>query len=234
MTEPTMVSAAAMAPGECVLSGDFHGPFIDTGFWLNGYGRIYISLKALGPLMRDAGWVPREEVVNDLEKSEKFLAQAADLRYRAELYDSLREAIQPLMPTPEPITKQVAVYKDDRVRTDNEQLLAENRRLQHENAELRSTLIEDPPDPTPAAPAPDGEGSSSEPESATPSSTAVEEGQEVDLDLLLSRNVHDIAAVAEGRSVDFRERLAMREMEIAEANERKPRKMVLALYEDES
>lgn len=190
-----IVKSAQYAPGQCLISGDYNGPLIDTQKQVRGYGRVYLSLKSLNAPLREAGWVPRAEVSEELERVEELAAETSELQDKAARWDEMVEVLSSRLPAPEPILKQVAVRSPDLVR--------ENKSLRARVEELSDRLanIENSPQ---ADPAPTGEGSASvEPDPASPpeesSATAeIHDGMSVDLEDLIGRTIPDIVAVVDG------------------------------------
>lgn len=205
MPEPVLVPTAALAPGVCTLSGDFNGPFVDTQKSLRGHGRIYLSVKALGPLMREAGWVPVEEVESKLAEVDAAENAMDWDRERAGLYDALVEAISPLLPAPEPIVKQIAVPND-------KSLLETISRLEAKVADLEEQLAPEEPAPDAAEPAPSSEGSA--PAERGSAATIIQvHGMDVNIDELLDENVQTIVSVVDGWPEEALEELVLLELE---------------------
>lgn len=216
MTTAVLVPTAALAPGVCALSGDFNGPFIDTGTSVPGRGRIYLSVKALGPLMREVGWVPRSEVDVELTLNDEVEARLDAGEKAQSQLDALAAAVAPFVPAPEPVIKQVAVVRDKQVQAENEQLKAEVTRLRQQ------LDIVDAPEV--AAPAPQSEGSAPvEAGAATPSTVTVH-GAEINLTDLLSETTQTIREVVKGWPDD-----AVEAVVLAEMDRDNPRKMILRL-----
>lgn len=228
MAEATIVERAHLTPGKCFFSGDFNGPFVDTGVSVRGIGRIYLAIKHLGPLMRKAGWVPEDEVLEAIEDSAALRAEAEELREKADLADALIDAVSPLLPEPTPIEVQVPV-RDYKVVRQLETALERQAELRDRAANLESRiegLIATQQSTPQAPPTSDAEGSGSEAGEAAYTEVA---GQAVNLDELLDRPAKDVIAVAEGWDVTARYVLAEREREIAEAQGRKERVTVIRL-----
>jgi len=195
-SNPTLVQTAALAPGVCFLSGDNHGPFLDTGTSVPGRGRIYLSIKALGPFLRECDWVPLAEVEEELAQVHDFETQLDAHQAGSDAYDAIVEAITPLLPAPPVQRTEVAVFMDDSVRADNA-------RLEDEVSSLRIELhgskraLESAQDA--AVPAPTSEGSAPvEQGTAAPSTEVDVAGQTVDLELLPEENVDVVLDVVDG------------------------------------
>lgn len=219
MPEPVLVPHAALAPGVCTLSGDFNGPFIDTQKSVRGHGRIYLAVKSLGPLIREAGWVPAAEVDEKLKEVEAAENSMEWDRERAALYDAIVQAVSPLLPEPEPIVKQVAV-------TNDKSLLTKIEKLESKIAGLKDALAAaQAPAPDAAEPAPMSEGSAPV-ERGSAATTVTVHGSEVDLDGLLGESVHTITSVVSGWPDDALEAVVLAEMERPQ-----PRKTILGLVE---
>jgi hypothetical protein len=216
MTTAVLVPTAALAPGVCALSGDFNGPFIDTGTSVPGRGRIYLSVKALGPLMREAGWVPRSEVDVELTLNDEVEARLAAGEQASKRLDALAAAIAPFIPPPEPVVKQVAVVRDKQVQAENERLTAEIARLRQQ------VSIVDAPEV--AAPAPESEGSTPVEAGAAAPSVITVHGSEINLTDLLSETTQTIREVVKGWPDD-----AIEAVVLAEMDRDNPRKMILRL-----
>lgn len=227
---PTVVQTAQLRPGVCFLSGDFNGPFIDTGKSFREVGRVYLSLKALEEFMRAAGWFPGDEVESTLAEIEEREASIQTYVDEAGRYRDIIEALEPLLPVRPEVVREVGIFKDDTVRAQNEALKAEV-------AELSARLHEAVRQVTqPAAPpAPTSEGSAPEPGAAVPSpSTVVVADQDVDIDALLARAVVDIVAVAGDWPDEAKEALVAREAELRDRISKPARKTLLAgLYPTE-
>lgn len=201
---PQVVPTASLAPGQCFISGDPNGPFIDTEKNVRGVGRIYLAIKHVAPFLRDAGWVPLDEVSEELDRLETLETSIQSYVDDAGRYRELVEAISPLLPEVEAEVREVAVFKDDKVRVQNEQLrvaLAElkielydtKNALQDANEQLSQTAVPPAPESEGSAPVEPGGAASSEGE---PAATVEVEDQTVDLDQLLDRSVPDVVAVA--------------------------------------
>lgn len=193
-----VVPTALLAPGACFISGDPNGPFIDTNVSVPGRGRIYLSLKHIGPLMREAGWVPEAEVADLLATVEEFDNATTALNAEAQGFRNIVAALEPLLPKPEPVVEQVAAFKDAEVG-------AENKALQSEINDLRQALDATAAElldaQAAAPPAPTSEGSAQvEPGAAATSlpETIEVKGQPVDLQALLAESVKTIVSVVEG------------------------------------
>lgn len=220
MSDAVLVATARLAPGGCFISGDHNGPFIDTSRDLYGHGRVYLSIKALGPLMREAGWLPKSEVEDALATVEEYDRLTADLQAEAQGYRNIVAALEDLLPAPEPVVQQVGIFQDLRVGEENDALKAEV-------AELRTQL--EAASQVAAAPTPEGEGSvpveagaAAPPE--TPTVTVAD--QEVDVVALLDRSAQDVVAVAEDWPAEARQLL----VDLEEVRRgAKARKTVLAL-----
>lgn len=207
---PVLVPTAKLAPGVCFLSGDHNGPFLDTGKSVPGRGRIYLSLKALGPLIRKVGWVPVEEVETELGLVQDFEAQINAYRKGSEAYDALVEAIAPFV-LPAPAQRvEVAVFKDDRVRAANDGLKAENKSLRAELHALQSALETAQ---VAAVPAPTSEGSAPVEQGAVAPTCVEVPGGEIDLSELLKEDADIVVLVAEEWPSDALEALIEAEAE---------------------
>ncbi len=193
-SNPTLVQTAALAPGVCFLSGDNHGPFLDTGTSIPGRGRVYLAIKALGPFLRDCGWIPLEEVETELELVADFEAQVNAYRSGSELFDALVDAIAPFVPAPPAQVVYSAVFKDDTVREANEALTAEITNLRTE-LHTATSALESAQDA--AVPAPTSEGSAPVEQGTAAPSTEVA-GFDVDLESLLTFNASVVLDVVEG------------------------------------
>lgn len=222
MPTPVLVPTAALAPGACFLSGDFNGPFIDTGRSTRETGRIYLSVKAVGPLMREVGWIPADEAQKQLDELDGRTAEAEWNAERAGLYDALVEAVSPLLPTPEPIVKQVGVVQDPELLTTIEQLKA---KIAGKLAGLEDALAAAQPAPDAAEPAPRSEGSASS-ERGSAATTVTVNGSEVDLDALLSETAATVKSVVEGWPDE-----ALEEVVLAELERDQPRKTITGLVQ---
>lgn len=209
-----ITQTASLAPGTCLLSGDFHGPFVDTGKSLRGYGRVYLSIKALGPLMREAGWKPLEEVETALERSSDRLRTAQRLSDEAEAYQGIVEALRPFLPEPEPVERQVAVFQDTRVRE-------ENKRLREQVSELKAQLEAAKPEPAKESVSEETvQDEEDKPELDL--GTLEVKGQEVDLSDLLARPIDTIVSVV-GRSPEMVDAVLEAERKRAESLGKRPR-----------
>lgn len=60
-TSPSVVELAERPPSICCISMTDEGPFLDTGWWIPGWGRMYIALAALKDLYGVAGWMSRDK-----------------------------------------------------------------------------------------------------------------------------------------------------------------------------
>lgn len=223
-----IVERAQLTPGTCFLSGDFNGPFIDTGVDVRGRGRVYLALKHIGPIMRQAGWVPGDEAAEEFAYAEDRLIEALDLEARAVLADELVAAIAPLLPTPDPVVRQVAIT-DPRLEREVTALRDEVTDLEAYLEQITAAL--DATKTTPAAtPAEATEGSGAPQPGEAPSTVEVA-GQTVDIDALLDRKVGDIVAVAEGWPDEALYELVACEIHRAEEAGKDPRVTVLNLLE---
>lgn len=211
MPELRIIQHAQAAPGVCALSGDNEGPFIDTGRNVRQLGgRVYISLKHLGPLLRSAGW-RTEEDTRDLREEVASLAEDVQrLTEVARSHDRLVEAIAPFAPTPAPVERQV-VRTEVRDPSDEDiarwvrehpallkQLQpAEKGSSEEWNALYRKPAREaDPVTVEPEAPPTSDGGADGDP--AGPPSKVEVLGTTVDLDEVLSLSVDDVLDYAEG------------------------------------
>lgn len=68
MAKPTIQQHPQQIPGVCWISGINKGPFIDTGRFARGHGRVYISLRSIENLLADLGYVKPDEL-RQLEES---------------------------------------------------------------------------------------------------------------------------------------------------------------------
>lgn len=234
---PVIVQNAQLAPGTCFLSGDFNGPFIDTGKSIRGVGRIYLSVKHLGSFMREAGWVPTSEVEGLLAEVEEFDRVVGEYREDAESYRQIVEALAPLLPQPEPIVREVGIVKDGKVRAANVRLLGALDEANHELGALRAEVdelaaqVEAASQPA-AGDDPQGEGSTPDvtspaapnPSDDEPPSVVVVAEQEVNLDELLDRNVEDVVSVAAEWPEDARALVVARDAFRRQAEGKDPRK----------
>lgn len=228
MATATIVDRAHLTPGKCFLSGDFNGPFVDTGHSIRGIGRIYLAVKHLGPLMRAAGWVPSDEVLQGIEDAVALREESEELRERAELADALVAAVSPLLPKPTPIEVQVPVT-DRKVLRQLETALEKQAELREIAANLQARidgLIAAQKATTEATPTSDAEGSGSEAGEAKVIEIA---GQPVNLDDLLGRKAKDVISVAEGWDITDRYALAERERELAAEKGRDERVTIIRL-----
>lgn len=218
---PTVVPTAQLAPGVCFISGDNNGPFIDTGISIPRRGRVYLSLKAVGPFMRAAGWVPEAEVHEALAAIDERIDGIESVVAEAEKYRAIAERLTPLLPQPEPEVREVAVFKDARVAAQNEQLRAKVRELTAALGEAQAAATK-----TAASPDTTSEGSapvSGEPAPSPETPTVTIEDQEVDLDALLDRSVPDVVAVAGSWPEDAKLALLAREEQRRAREDKKPR-----------
>lgn len=211
-----ITETASLAPGTCLLSGDFNGPFLDTGKSIRGHGRVYLSLKALGPLMREAGWKPEAEVEGELARIEQKLAKTQALEVEAESYRGIVEALRPFLPEPEPIERQVAIYKDPKVRDENTRLTEQVRELKAQLSETQAKLKD-----ASTAPAPVAEETKAE-EREVSLGTVEVKGQEVDLTDLLSQPIDTIVSVV-SRTPELIDPVLEAEKARAEAVGKRPR-----------
>lgn len=239
MSAPQIVQSAQAAPGTCILSGDNEGPFIDTGRTIRRHGRVYLSLKHLGPLLRANGWLTTEEAADLHVEARNEARKARELSERVRKLDDLIEAIKPFVPAPEPVTNTV-VQREPRDITDSDvqDFLERNPTFieQYRPAPKGSTaewnkLYRNKP-ASKAAPAPvedpespAGDASGGE----EPAATFEVHGQEVNLDDVLSHKVAEITDFAEGHE-GLAHALAVREEWRAKQAGREPRKTVLALH----
>lgn len=225
-----IVERAQITPGKCFISGDFNGPFIDTGVDIRGRGRVYLALKHFAPVLRDAGWVHEDEVADDIARAEELTDTATELVEKAALADTFIETIAPLLPAPEPIVKQVPV-KDRAVVRERDRLLEVVAQLEEAVAQRdgKIRLMAEAQANAEAPPTSETEGSG---DSEAGEAVTVEvAGQEVNVDELLARSAKDVIAVAEGWDVTQRWVVAERERELAEAEGRKERVTVVRLGE---
>lgn len=193
MSTPVLVQTAALAPGVCFLSGDHNGPFLDTGKDVRGLGRVYLSLKALGPLLRECGWVELHEVETELALVTDYQDQLAAGERAQEAYAQFVEAVSPLLPTPEPVIVDRAVFLDDGVRQDNERLRmeADSLRLELHDANVALKAASKVADPAPTS-----EGSAPVEPGSAPQPLIVEVfDAEVNVGDLLSRTAEEVISI---------------------------------------
>lgn len=199
MTAPTLVRTAALAPGVCALSGDFNGPFIDTMKSLRGFGRIYLSLQALAPIFRQAGYIREDEIKDKLATIERhdYLIQQGEKAQTT--LDALLEAIRPFVPEPEPRVIERGIVIDRDVKAENERLKAELQDLRRALYDATHTDAAAAPD---AGASPDeDEGSVPEGEAPAPNTltTTVEvAGQQVNIKDLLDQTYDVVLSVIDG------------------------------------
>ena len=243
-----VVKAARFAPGKCAISGDTTGPFLDTGKSVRGYGRIYLSFRFLDEQLRNAGYIKQEEVSELREHNDSLQEQNEKLQEKAEDFDALVASVSEHLPTPEPKVQEVTVTKE-RTPTDDEiarwieksggnhpvvrrakapeqgsteeweRLYGHRRdRPGKTRKEHKQEILDDMSGTENTATTPEED----------PSATFELHEQNIDLDEVLGQNVSDIQAYAEGKGEDFAAALVTREYHLAEKNNRKVRKGVLA------
>lgn len=251
---PTIVEHPQAAPGVCFLSGDNEGKMIDTGRSVQGTGRIYLSLKHLGPLLRANGWTDQDDSAGLLYENECLERAADELQGEVLKFRRLLEVIQEFVPEPEPVERQVLKVE---VREPTDEDVAKWVRdhphaIERFKPAVRGSidqwneiyrpdavkssrkaalaLVEQEAPPT--SDSSEGEAPAAPDPAAAPPRLFEEQGTELDLDDVLSHNVQTIEAFAEGHSQGFREALAARERWLAgqPGREDKPaRKTVLRL-----
>lgn len=95
--EPRIVERAENAPGQCLVSQDIEGPFIDTGNWapwVEPY--VYLSASYVEGLARDLlGMVPASEVEALRAAIEAQGVELDRLRHAVALVDELEETMSP-------------------------------------------------------------------------------------------------------------------------------------------
>lgn len=92
------IERAQLRPGKCLFSGDSKGPFIDTGVDIDGYGRVYLSIRHLEGMLRPYGFRSGPEVVEMLEKLGTVTQQNTELRKFKDGWEEAVETIRPFMP----------------------------------------------------------------------------------------------------------------------------------------
>lgn len=247
MSVPSIVEHAQAAPGVCFISGDNEGPFIDTGRTVRRVGRIYLSLKHLGPLLRSHGWLTTEDTEELRHEIDRLKGTIQGLSVTAEKHANLVEAISPFAPQPEAVEVERVVERfREPTQADIADYVARNPHV------LRSLKTKEPgsveewnelyrPDKhktdTTAAVA-DVEQEETPPISSdsvgdAPASVIEIHGQEVNLDEVLDNNVNDIADFLDGIPVEAQRALLEREVWRAEARGDKPRKTIIRLVDQE-
>ena len=189
---PTIVKTAALAPGTCFLSGDFNGPFIDTGKSIPGRGRIYIGLKALVPLLRDLGYVKSDDVQAQLDMIAELEAEVDRKDTDAARYREIVAALAPHLPAPTAERVEVGIVLDPK-------LEAQVRTLEAKVAELRKQLQDRPKQPVspPSPGSAGGEAPAPRPTVSMPDPEVIVHGQSVQVPELLKLNAPDIIDMVE-------------------------------------
>lgn len=234
-----LVSHATRSPSKCFVSGAGHadGPFIDTGKKVRGYGRVYISIRHISNLLREAGWRPAEEVEEQLAEAQQALGQAREFMEKVERYDELMKLLGDFVPRPEPVVRREVEIRH-REPTEAEiaayvqahpEVLKKHERpapgsteewLAHygPKPEPRRRVVEVEPTPEPEA------------ELEEPPATVVLHDQEVSIDAVLDNRVQDIVAWAEGVPPEVAAAFVARERWRAVRDDRSPRVMVLRAF----
>lgn len=237
MPEPRIVQNAEQAPGVCVISGDNDGPFLDTGRNLRRYGRVYVSLKHAGPLLRRAGWLTDAETEKLREEVEALREQVSDLSTLEEEYRDLVNAVLPFLPTPEPVERQVVKYETrDITDEDISAFLRRNPRFLEKFVPAEPGSVEEwnalyrprRPAPAPDVPAAPAAASESAADESAGSAELEVDGMTINLDEVLAQNVQTIVEYAEGHP-ELQRALAEREAETRPKGD--PRRTVLRLAE---
>lgn len=210
-----ITETAQLSPGRCLVSGDYNGPFIDTGQSFRGYGRVVLAVKAIAPLMRELGWVPLEEVEAQRAEAQSLREKVTEIEDKAEAYDSMLKSLEPFLPEREVVTREVATFKDTQVRKTNERLSEENRELRKRLHELETAAkAQAKPEQT--------EETEEETETTPDLGTAEVKGQQVDLGKLLSEPIDTIVSVVT-RTPELIEPVLEAEKARAEAAGKRPR-----------
>ena len=91
--EPEIVEKALLAPGQCVLTGDWEGPFIDTKrqiLWADPHGYLQVAyVQELATSLLDM--VPRAELEAAQEAITHLSEMVEEQGKRLEAYETLEE-----------------------------------------------------------------------------------------------------------------------------------------------
>lgn len=236
-----ITETARLRPGKCVLSGDTQGPFLDTGRDIQRYGRVYISMKWLHPLISEYGYLSIKEAESLTEERSKLLEENESLETIADKFHELIDTLTPYLPKPKTTVVEKPV-RVERAPTDEEieawisvhgaehPVVRKAQTMEKGSTEEWNKLYRDnaarrKPNPS-NVPAPK---LSKEDPPRTDEETSTFElmGTEIDLDEVLSENIKTILTYCEEKPDEFIEALVTRELQIAKRVSRQPRKGLL-------
>lgn len=248
MAKVKVVETAARRPGRCAISKETQGPFIDTGNDIPRFGRVYLSLKWLEPLLRNNGvknFIPESDVDELREENKELTEENRELQEAKDSFDQLVSAVSEYLPTPEPEVREVPVvqYKsptDEEIedwierKGGNHPSVIKARPAEPGSTEEwfalygrsgpqklpQSVEIETEPDSDKGLVTSDATGEG-------PAQIVTLHDQDINLDEVLSLKVGDVLSYTEGKEDEFKAALVRREFFLANRNSRNVRKGIL-------
>ena len=106
-----IVNRLKAPPKKCVSSGKRRGEMIDTEVSIRNYGRVYLALSEVIPLMRSRGWKSPDDLAEQQELISEQQRELESLRSKAVAYDDILSRLSDHLPQPKERTRTEYVTK---------------------------------------------------------------------------------------------------------------------------